>query len=246
MSGTRIRQLVFASHEQTDIEKLQSVLGLGPRFVDKGVGEFGLTNGVFALGDQFLEVIVPVQDKTAAGRFLERGQGLGGYMIIFQTEDLNAVRDRADALHLRRVWNVDLPDIAASHLHPADIGAAIVSIDEPRPEGSWRWGGPDWQDNSRPGHIVGATVSARAPEAMAERWAGVLGVRFHEVGSTYQVELAEGRIDIVPGDEDRLSAFQLAVSNPDEVLARAAKSDLPMLGQATFLLMGVRVTVSAH
>lgn len=246
MSGTRIRQLVFASHDQDDIAKLQHILGLGPDFKDKGVAEFGLTNGVFALGDQFLEVVVPVQENTAAGRFLERGNGLGGYMIIFQTEDMKAVRARADALHIRRVWNIDLHDISASHLHPADIGAAIVSIDEPHPEGAWRWGGPDWQDTSRPGHILGATVSATEPEVMAERWAGVLGVRFHEDGPAYQVELSEGRIDIVPGEEDRLTAFRLAAPDPEKVFERARKHDLPFVNQATFLLMGVCVTVSAH
>ncbi|MEO0548811.1 MAG: VOC family protein [Pseudomonadota bacterium] len=246
MSGTRIRQLVFASHDQADIEILQHILGLGPSYVDRGVGEFGLTNGVFALGDQFLEVVVPVEEKTAAGRFLERGQGLGGYMIIFQTEDLSAVRERADTFHIRRVWNIDLADIAASHLHPADMGAAIVSIDEPHPAGAWRWGGPDWQDNSRPGHIVGAEITAVEPEVMAERWAGVLGVRFHEDAANYQVELSEGHVDIVPGKEDRMTAFRLAVADPDRVLSRAQAAGLKLIDPQTFMLMGVRVTVSAH
>ncbi|MDJ0920289.1 MAG: VOC family protein [Henriciella sp.] len=246
MSGTRIRQLVFASHNHGDIDKLKSVLGLGPAFVDKGVGEFGLTNGVFALGDQFLEVVVPVEDNTAAGRFLDRGDGKGGYMIIFQTEDLAAVRGRADALHLRRVWNIDLPDIAASHLHPADMGAAIVSIDEPHPEGAWRWGGPDWQDHSRPGHIAGVTVAATQPEVLAEKWAGVLGVRFHETGPAYEVELSVGQIKIIPGETDRLTNFHLAVPDPDGVLTRAARSGLPMHDDRAFQLMGVCVTVSAH
>ena len=40
---------------------------------------------MFALGDQFLEVVVPVEDETAAGRFIDRTGGQGGYMAIFQT-----------------------------------------------------------------------------------------------------------------------------------------------------------------
>ncbi|MEC7290308.1 MAG: hypothetical protein VXW22_09500, partial [Pseudomonadota bacterium] len=160
MTLPRIRQLVFASYDHDDIAQLKRVLGLGEGFVDPGVQTFGLTNGVFALGDQFLEVVVPTEDNTAAGRFIDRTQGMGGYMAIFQTPDLNGVRERADARQIRRVWNTDRDDISASHLHPADIGAAIVSIDEARPEGSWLWGGPDWAANSQPGAITQLDVTA--------------------------------------------------------------------------------------
>jgi len=72
MTQPRIRQLVFASFDQDDIARLRHILDLGKGFVDPGVRVFGLTNGVFALGDQFLEVVVPTEENTAAGRFLDR------------------------------------------------------------------------------------------------------------------------------------------------------------------------------
>ena len=137
MSPPRLRQLVIAANSLDTADTLQSVLGLGEPFPDPGVSEFGLVNAVFAIGDQFLEVVVPTTDKAPARRFIDRG-GEGGYMAIFQTDDMAALRTRVDGLSIRRVWNIDLPDISASHLHPADIGGAIVSVDEPRPAGSWR------------------------------------------------------------------------------------------------------------
>lgn len=237
----RLRQLVFASMEARDIETLQNVLGLGAPFVDSGVGEFGLTNGVFALGDQFLEVVVPVKPNTAAERFLQRSGGQGGYMAIFQTDNLSAVRDRADDMGLRRVWNIDLPDISASHLHPADIGAAIVSVDEARPPSSWRWGGPGWEERSAPGRITGLTVAARDPATLAARWSGVLGAPI--TSEPPQLELQDGKVRFETGNHDCLSAFHLAVREPAACLERAREAGLPIEDNA-FTFCGVKVLLA--
>ncbi|MEL6859762.1 MAG: hypothetical protein AAFO74_15345 [Pseudomonadota bacterium] len=245
MTEPRLRQLVFASHEHADIERLRHVLALGPGFVDPGVQEFGLTNGVFALGDQFLEIVVPTEANTAAGRFLDRSQGIGGYMAIFQTDNLDAVRGRTDAARIRRVWNIDLKDISASHLHPGDIGAAIVSIDEARPAASWRWGGPDWAKNSAPGELLGADIIARDPQALSQKWAGVLGTDAAALrGDVWQIDLAGGRLRILPGDRDAVTHFHLAHPDPSGCLARAAAQKLPY-GPDLFELAGVTVTLTA-
>lgn len=245
MTLPRIRQLVFASNAHSDIEQLQHILGLGSEFVDPGVGEFGLTNGVFSIGDQFLEVVVPVADNTAAGRFIERGGGLGGYMAIFQTDDLARVRDAADALAIRRVWNIDLPDICASHLHPADIGAAIVSIDEAKPESSWRWGGPSWQENSAAGAIQVLQVTAMDPQAMSEKWARVLNITVTSVGpGVFELPLAEGVISFISGDRDYLSAYQIGHAEPAACLKRAAARGLPC-DSTSFQFAGVKVSLAA-
>ena len=100
-------------------------------------------------------------------------------MVILQTDDLPAARRRAEGQGVRIVWEIALPDVATVHLHPRDLGGAIVSLDQPRPPESWRWGGPDWQRHVRRetvSRIVGATLEARDPEAMAARWAAVLGL----------------------------------------------------------------------
>jgi hypothetical protein len=158
---------------------LRSALGLGEPFRDPGVGEFGLTNAVFALGDCFLEVIAPRQPGTAAGRYLARRGGDGGYMVLFDVEDLEGARDRAEALGVRVVWRVDLPDISGTHLHPADMRGAIVSLDRSEPYGTWRWGGPEWTGRvgeGAPGRLASVTIAVADPAAVAARWGEVLGV----------------------------------------------------------------------
>lgn len=245
MTQTRIRQLVFATTEYADIEHLRHVLALGKPFVDPGVAAFGLTNGVFSLGDQFLEIVVPVQADTAAGRFLSRSRGIGGYMAIFQTDDLRRVRETADAMNIRRVWNIDLPDIAASHLHPADIGGAIVSIDQADPEDSWRWGGPDWQDHAIPGQLIRLDVTALSPQILSAKWGHVLGAapikHDHDV---FELETRDGSIFVSPGERDCLSAYTLTHSAPAACLKRAQELGWPC-NNDSFEFAGVKVQLTA-
>lgn len=168
----------MASELEPVAAALSGALHLGEPFRDPGVSAFGLENAVFALGDCFLEVVAPTQANTAAGRYLDR-YGDGGYMVIFDLEDLDGARARAREASIRVVWQIDLPDISGTHLHPADMRGAIVSLDASRPYGSWRWGGPDWtgQIGSRAaGSLDGVTVSVADPQDTAARWAEVLGV----------------------------------------------------------------------
>ena len=92
------------------VRELRAALPLGEPYADPGVAFFGLHNAVMPLGDTFVEVVSPVQENTAAGRFLDR-RGDGAYMAMFQIEDLAGARDRAAALGVREVWAADLDDI---------------------------------------------------------------------------------------------------------------------------------------
>lgn len=217
MSMPRLRQLVIAARSLKTADQLAEVLGLGEPFIDPAVEEFDLVNRVFPIGDQFLEVVVPLSDKAPAARFIERG-GEGGYMAIFQTEDLAGARARVDGLGVRRVWNMDLEDIAASHLHPADVGGAIVSLDEARPPASWRWAGAGWERRARPGILRGAVLSGPDPEGMAAHWADILDV---PRGRRYLRVADEAGIEFRQGAEERLIQFQLAVKEPRAALQRA-------------------------
>ena len=178
--SVRLRQAVLVAGELEPVAAdLRSALGLGEPFRDPGVGEFGLANTVFALGDRFLEIVSPTRADTTAGRYLARHGGDGGYMVIFDLEDLDGARSRALGLGVRVVWQIDLPDISGTHLHPADMRGAIVSLDSSRPYGTWRWGGPQWTGatgSGAPGDLVGVTLAVADPRAVAERWGEVLGV----------------------------------------------------------------------
>ncbi len=208
--GVRLRQAVLVARELEPVSKrLRSELGLGEPFADPGVGAFGLHNAVHAIGDAFLEVVSPTQPGTTAGRYLER-HGDGGYMVIFQLADLDAARERAAAMGMRVVWQLDMPDISGTHLHPADTGGAIVSLDRAEPPGSWRWGGPDWTEKEgagAPGRLLGVTITVDDPEATAARWGELLGVE--PDGEALVLDGSFARFE--PGDEERLTEVRLEV-----------------------------------
>jgi hypothetical protein len=215
-TGVRLRQAVLVAEELEPVaEALRSALGLREPFRDPGVGEFGLQNVVFALGDCFLEVISPNQPSTAAGRYLERHGGDGGYMAIFDLQDLEGARSRALGSGVRFVWQLDLPDISGTHLHPADMRGAIVSLDQSRPYGSWRWGGPEWTARTgtgAAGHLAGITVSVNDPEAVAARWGEVLGVPI-DGGTLLSLDGAEVRFQD-SADEGAEGIVEIAVELP--------------------------------
>jgi hypothetical protein len=212
--GVRLRQAVLVAAELEPVAgELQRLLGLEDPFRDPGVSAFGLENAVFAAGDRFIEVVAPTRADTAAGRYLERQGGDGGYMVMFDVRDLDGARARAASLGVRAVWEIELPDIRASHLHPADMGGAIVSIDRPEPPESWRWGGPDWTGRSgrgAPVELSGVTLAVSEPEAVAGRWAEILGVDVAD-GATLMLDGPPVRFAAPADGREGLVALDLRV-----------------------------------
>jgi hypothetical protein len=234
----RLRQAVLAAAElEPTASALRSALNLEEPFRDPGVGAFGLSNTVFALGDCFIEIVSPVRADTAAGRYLARHGGDGGYMVIFDLQDAEGARSRAADLGVRTVWQIALPDISATHLHPADMRGAIVSLDSSQPFGSWRWGGPQWTariGQGVPGHLAGVTIAVADPDAVAARWGEVLGV---------PVGVGEGPVLSLDGGEVR---FERAEDERGEGLCEIAL-ELPADvrdGRDTQALGGVRLRLS--
>lgn len=248
--GLRIRQIVVAASDlAATVARFESVLGVRVCYRDPEVATFGLHNALMLIGDQFLEVVSPTRDNTAAGRHLER-HGDSAYMLILQTDDLPRDRARLERLNVRLVWQADFPDISAVHLHPKDIGAAIVSLDQPRPAASWRWAGPQWQQcSTRDGaqRILDATIAAGDPIALAQRWAQVLG-------TGEPVPTADGpRIDISNGtlgfvktaQSDLITGFGIAVADPALALANARAQNLPVIGSAA-TICGTQFRLAPH
>ena len=199
----KLRQAVFAAAEMEPIRsQLFELLGTESAYVDPGVAYFGLTNVVISIGDSFLEVVVPVQDDTTAGRLLARRGASCGYMLIFQVDDFETTSKHLDDVGARRVWNHSDERVSACHIHPKDVGGAIVSFDEMRPPEDWVWGGPEWRDNRAANavRVLGSTLQSPDPERLAARWARVLDRPASATGSGWRIELVEGTfLDFVEG-----------------------------------------------
>lgn len=203
----RLRQVALVARDlDAVVDELCSAFGLTVCFHDPGVREFGLHNALMVIGDQFLEVVSPIEDGTTAGRLLDRRGGDGGYMAIYEVDDLDGRVSHLGRHDVRVVWSGDFADIRGRHLHPRDVGGTLVSLDQPVPNGSWRWGGPAWQPHPNGAAvtgIAGVSISADDPGAMRARWEELglaTSVRFVAAG-----ERGEGLdgVDLVAADRDR-------------------------------------------
>jgi Glyoxalase-like domain len=104
----RLRQVALVARSLAPIvEEIRDVLGLEVAFRDPSVASFGLENALFPIGDQFLEVVSPIRQGTAAGRYLDRRGGDGGYMVILQCDDPAERERRAVALGIRKAFEQD-------------------------------------------------------------------------------------------------------------------------------------------
>lgn len=239
----RLRQIALVGQDlEAARAEIVDVLGLGADYADPGVRKYGLHNAVWPVGDTFLEVVSPTQEGTTAGRLLEKRQGDGGYMVILQTEDLAGARARFADQGVRIADQFDGDGVHFTHLHPKDVGGAIVSVDHMVPKARWQWGGPDWEKNVRTDtslEIVGAEVQATDPAAMAKRWGEVLGLE----ADGLKLALEGGEIRFVPAEDGRgdgLRAFDVEVRDPAAVRTRAgARGAVDADGEVT--LCGTRV-----
>lgn len=188
----RLRQIAWVAADlEAGSADVENHLGLEVCYVDPGVGVFGLENRLFCVGDQFLEIVSPVEERTTAGRLLDkRGVASSGYMVIFQTTaDLDSVRSAASDLDTRIVFEApggnadDGTAIHGIHFHPADVGGAIVSIDRCDNEAEWAWAGPSWRDHVRTdvvSALTGLTIETPDPAGTAAKWAQLLGAEADE------------------------------------------------------------------
>lgn len=219
----RLRQVALVARQLDPVvDALCRTFELEVSFRDPGVETFGLRNAVMPVGDTFLEVVSPEREDASAARFLERRGGDGGYMVIVQSDDLEADRLRLKQLGVRIVWELALDDAATIHAHPRDVGGAILSFDVMHPTESWRWAGPSWPEHVRTARatsLAAVELEARDPPALASRWSEVLD-RPAAPGpgaDEWEIALDDGRIRVVPerdGRGDGLSCVELVAADP--------------------------------
>ena len=251
----RIRQIVFAANElEPTLARLGTMLDGPVVFRDPGVAHFGLENGLLVSGGDFIEVVSPLPNKTdtAAGRHLAR-RGDSFYMLILQCEDAGPHIARLADKGLRPVWNYKADGLVATHFHPRDFGAAIVSIDSMPPQaGDEAWHSPDanwfwarWPQADKPkaqetaaGAV--AALELRAPDAaaLAQHWADSLQRPL--VG--HRVLFDGAYIDFVEeaGCDPYIAAVTLRAGQdtPAALLARAEQAGLTVVDEA-FSFCGV-------
>ncbi len=231
----RLRQLCLVARElQPVVDDLCAVLGLQVCHRDPEVERFGLHNALMRVGTGFIEVVAPLRAATAAGRYLQRRGGDGGYMVILDCDDIEPWRRHVAAVGVRIAADLRLAGYVGLQLHPQDTGGALLEINCTRGgddlQGPYWPAGPYWQQappSPRTLAITAATLQSAEPSRLAARWSGIL--QRPAVASARCLEIALDNaacLRFVQAGDDRgegLAAIDLQVSDVAEVVANAHK-----------------------
>jgi len=228
----RLRQCVFVCADlESSRAELCDILGLERAYRDPGVAKWGLVNVVCPTGHDFLEIVTPFQPGTSAGRYIERRQGDGGYMVILQVPDAVPHRARVTSLGVRAVAQKDLPGYQYTHFHPADTSGVLLSIDSTRaPVGTpadlwWPPAEKDWLAHARSdvtSGLVGVEIQHTDPDGAAALWSRLLDRP--AVGRRIALDGGELRfVGIADGRGPGISAYDVRTADRAKVLAAAEK-----------------------
>ena len=251
----RLRQIACIARELAPVEhELVDVLGIAVCYRDPGVGYFGLENALFPVGNQLLEVVAPVKEGTAGGRYLDRRGGDGGYMVITQCDDHPPRRKRVDELGIRIVLDNQTDEFVNMQLHPADTGGSFFEIDQQLgkgandPDGPWHPAGPNWQASRRTDRvnaITAAEIQCNDPLKVVRRWAEIAMLEISENDHGAELALDNATLRFVPcadGRPEGLGGIDLVTTNKQAVLAAAATIDR-VSAENQVMLCGLRMNL---
>ena len=249
----RLRQICLVAEELAPVvADLEAVFDLEVCYNDPGVGRFGLENALLPIGNQLLEVVAPVEENTAGGRYIERRNGEGGYMVITQCDDMRPRRGRVDELGIRVVNEFERGGFQNMQMHPKDTGGSFFEIDcqtnDMAPDGAWEPAGDNWQRCRRTDVIdgvVAAEIQSPRPADIAARWSEIAQIPLQDEGgvSTMPLENADVRF-VPPGDGRPEGLGGIDVRAVDADRARSAAGERGCLGDdGVILICGTRFRV---
>jgi hypothetical protein len=205
----RLRQIcLVAPHLEPSVSTICTVLGTMVSYVDPNVEKYGLVNALMPFGNSFLEVVAPTAENTAAGRYLNRRSGEGGYMVILDCDAIEPWLEHLPSVGVRIANDLDYPgEYRGLQLHPRDTGGALLEINHSHGgawDGPYHPAGPRWKgDPDSEERITAAELQSPDPSHLAARWAEILRRPVHDIAGMPTLELDLGALRFVPATDAR-------------------------------------------
>ena len=235
----RLRQIcLVAADLPRAIADMQAIFGVKLAYQDPHVRRYGLDNALFPFGLAFVEIVSPVVADTAAGRFLERSGGTGGYMAIFNCSDPERRGLDANALGVRTAHTIEHDGFHAVQLHPRDCRAAMIEFDRTdggedlrgpyAPAGGTAWTNAVKTDVTR--RLAEIVIESPDPVDLGRHWSRILEMPFAADGDGGRIEADMTAIQFARGDSERemLRTLVIEVADRDGIETRAKERSYPV------------------
>ncbi|MEC9248037.1 MAG: hypothetical protein VX986_03365 [Pseudomonadota bacterium] len=230
-----IRQVALAVGDIKAAEKfLVKCLGLRVCYRDPELGAFGLVNIILPIGNQFLEVVSPIERGSTASRFLEKN-GDGGYMVITQCDDHAVYKRRVEKLGIRIAHEFEIDNFLDMQLHPKDTGGSFLEIDQQLGSRSDEHDGP-WSPvaemdvrafaSPEPMTVTSVCMVSKNPTICVKTWSDILGRKYVDRESDFLLDLDNSSIIFSKKENiahDKMISVGLNVEDKQQVIARAEK-----------------------
>ena len=237
----RLRQIcLVAPHLEPVISDIAAIMGLSVCYRDGNVAKYGLENALLPVDTILLEVVAPFREGTAAGRFIEKTGGRGGYMAIFCCEDPEARAKHANALGVRTANVISHAPYHGMQLHPRDCRAAFIEFNHTHGSddvlGPYPPAGPDWQKSIRKDvtlALTGVEMQAADSRDLAEHWGRIIGVAVSNgADGAAELKLPNSTFRFVKGSAEIMSGLDFRVANLAAVCAAAMAKGYAVKGNA--------------
>lgn len=228
----RLRQICLVARDlEREAARIKEIFGLNECHRDSNVARYGLVNVLFPIGTDFIEIVAPTREGTAAGRFLERHGGRHGYMIIMDCEDPERRQAHCAAIGVRTANLIHHENYLGVQLHPKDTGGAMLEFNRTGqgedPMGAYAPAGAGWQKAIRQDvtrRMLAAEIACPDAAAFAARWGEILQRPVEaRAGGGACLALDSGAINFLPSDqpEAALTGIGLQVRDRAAVIAAA-------------------------
>jgi hypothetical protein len=252
-SYVRLRQIcLVAPRLKPVISDVAGIMGLNVCYRDGNVAKYGLENALLPVDTVLLEVVAPLREGTAAGRFLDKTGGRGGYMAIFCCDDPDERGEHAKKIGVRVANVIDHAPYHGVQLHPRDCRAAFIEFNHAKGSddilGPYPPAGPHWQTSIRKDvtqALIGVEMESPEPQALAEHWGKIIGIAVSKnAHGEPELKLPNCSFRFVKGASDIMSGLTFRVVDIARVRDAARAKGYVVSGDS-FVLGGVIFQLAA-
>ena len=249
----RLRQIcLVAPHLEPVISDISDIMGLNVCYRDGNVAKYGLENALLPVDTILLEVVAPTQPGTAAGRFLDKTGGRGGYMAIFCCDDPDARGKHANGIGVRTANVITHAPYHGVQLHPRDCRAAFIEFnhtdgsDDVLGALSAGWTGlAEGDPEGRHQALLSVEMQSPDPQGLAEHWGKIMGIAVSKGASDEpELKLPNASFRFVKGASDLMSGLTFGVADIAKVRDAAKAKGCKVSGDS-FDLCGVTFSLVA-